>query len=295
MKYQILHEITPLTPNDSYTVFTRTKEKFDFPLHYHEAFELNAIFHGRGVQRVIGNHLGEIGDMELVLVGPNLPHAWVDHKLPAGTVVKEVTIQFHRDLLGDSMLRRNQLSFIRNMFEQSARGILFSAATAEALAPRLLHLNEKNGFDGLLELLSILHTLSVSQNTRLLTEGPPLHQHAGANSRRVQKAMDYMHQHFDKPIALAEVARLASMSEVAFSRFFKTRTGNNFIDTLNDIRLGHACRLLIETTQAISEVAYQCGFNNIANFNRLFKKKKQCTPKAFRESYQKTAGSRVFI
>ncbi|OLY94720.1 AraC family transcriptional regulator [Cnuella takakiae] len=295
MKNQFLHEITPLTQSDCYTVFTRSKTGFDFPLHYHEEFELNAIFHGKGAQRVVGDHIGEIGDMELVLVGPNLKHAWFNHHLAKGAQIQEVTIQFHRDLLDEKMLRRNQLSFIRKMFEQSLRGILFSPETTEALAPRLLNLNQKHGFDGVLELLSILHDLSISRNMKLLADSPMSNEIFSHNSRRVQKAMEYMNHNFDKPVSLGEVARLASMTEVGFSRFFKSRTGNNFIDTLNDIRLGHASRMLIETTQTISEIAYHCGFNNIANFNRIFKKKKNCTPKEFRESYQRTAGTRVFI
>lgn len=102
-----------------------------------------------------------------------------------------------------------------------------------------------------------------------------------------------MNQNFQKPITLAEVAKLNSMTEASFSRFFKTRTGISFMDNLLEIRLGNASRMLIDTTQSVSEIAYECGFNNISNFNRLFKKKKGCTPKEFRENY--SYGSRVFI
>jgi transcriptional regulator GlxA family with amidase domain len=101
-----------------------------------------------------------------------------------------------------------------------------------------------------------------------------------------------MNQNFDKPVALGEVAKLANMSEVAFSRFFKQRTGNTFIDSLTEIRLGHASRMLIDTTQSVAEIAYHCGFNNISNFNRIFRKKKGCTPRDFRESF---SGRRIFI
>lgn len=86
--------------------------------------------------------------------------------------------------------------------------------------------------------------------------------------------MNYTHQNFHCPVSLAEVARLTSMTETAFSRFFKLRTGMTFIDSLTEIRLGHASRLLIETTQTISEIAYDCGFNNISNFNHIFKKER---------------------
>jgi len=103
-----------------------------------------------------------------------------------------------------------------------------------------------------------------------------------------------MKLNFDKQITLTEVAKLANMTEAAFSRFFKSRTGMTFIDSLNEIRLGHASRLLIDTTRSIAEIAYHSGFNNISNFNRIFKKKKSSTPKEFRDSYQ-NFGTRIFV
>ena len=106
--------------------------------------------------------------------------------------------------------------------------------------------------------------------------------------------MKYLHSNFDKNITLAEVSKMASMSEAAFSRFFKIRTGKNFVDTLNEIRIGHASKLLIETTQSINEIAYKCGFNNMSNFNRIFRKKKDCTPREFKEAYN-SYGVRTFI
>jgi len=295
MKDEILKEIIPLTQSDCFTVFSRLKDTFDFPIHYHDELELNLIINAKGAQRVIGDHISEIDEMELVLVGSNLQHAWFSHKCKSKEI-REVTIQFHKDLLDERMLKRNQLSFIRRMIEQSARGIFFSKETASALVERILNLNQKHGFDGVLELLSILHDLSVSRNMQLLSDASFNNtKNFSYNSRRVEKTMQYLNANFDKAITLNEVAKLANMTQTAFSRFFKARTGINFIDSLNDIRLGHASRMLIETTETVSEIAYNCGFNNIANFNRLFKKKKNCTPKEFRESYNKTTGIRVFI
>jgi len=293
---RILREITPLTQSDCFTLFTREKSGFDFPLHFHEEFELNFILNARGARRIVGDHMEEIGDIELVLVGSNLQHGWFTHKC-VNKDIKEVTIQFHKDLLDEKMLRRNQLSFVRTMLERSLRGILFSAETTQSLAPRLLNLSQKHGFDSVLELFSILHDLSISRNMRILSDSTfnNIEQYT-YNSRRVEKALEHMNSNFDKPISLSDVAKLVSMSDVAFSRFFKTRTGNNFIDSLIEIRLGHASRLLIDTTHSIGEIAYRCGFNNMSNFNRVFKKKKNCTPKEFREDYNAVgSGTRVFI
>lgn len=288
----ILREITPLTQNDCFTLFSRVKQEFDFPLHCHEEFELNFIENAKGAQRVIGDHIEEIDDIELVLVGPNLQHAWFTHKCK-DKEIREITIQFHKDLFDDKFLRRNQLNFIRTMFEKSVRGILFSRDTTQQVAPRIIELNRKHGFDSVLELMSILHDLSTSRNMRTLSDSSfNTAEQFNYNSRRIERTFEYMNQNFDKSITLAEVSKLANMSEVAFSRFFKQRSGNTFIDSLTEIRLGHASRMLIDTTQSVAEIAYHCGFNNISNFNRIFRKKKSCTPREFRESF---SGRRIFI
>jgi AraC-like DNA-binding protein len=291
MKKNLLREITPLTQSDCFTLFSRVKSAFDFPLHYHEEFELNFIQHASGAKRVVGDHMEEIDEFELVLVGPNLQHAWFTHRCKSPEI-REVTTQFHKDLFDEKLLKRNQLSFIKTMFDKSSRGILFSKETTMALAPRLMELNQKQGFDSVLELMSILHDLSISRNMRILSDLSFTTEHFTYNGRRVEKTFEHMNKNFDKTITLADVSRLANMSDVSFSRFFRQRTGNTFIDSLTEIRLGHASRLLIESTHSIAEVAYHCGFNNISNFNRIFKKKKGSTPREFRDSF---SGTRIFI
>jgi AraC-like DNA-binding protein len=291
MNGNVMREITPLTPGDCFTIFSRVKQKFDFPLHYHDEYELNLILNARGAKRVVGGHIEVIDDLELVLVGPNVYHAWFTHQCQSESIT-EVTIQFHKDLFDDKFLRRNQLSFVKNMIERSQRGILFSTETISALKDRIHSLNKKNGFDSVLELLSILHDLSISRNMKTLSDSSFSNEQLHYNSRRIEKVFEYMNAHYNMQITLAEVAKIANMPEASFSRFIKKRTGKTFIDSLNEIRLGHASRMLIDTTNTVAEIAYKCGFNNISNFNRIFKRKKFCIPKDFRETY---TGNRVFI
>ncbi len=125
MPTKLLREIIPLTNNDCFTIFSRAKEKFDFPLHYHEEFELNFIQNAKNAQRIIGDHIDTIDDYELVFVGPNLQHGWFNNKCKSKEI-KEITIQFHRDLFDEKFLQRNQMHFIKNMFEKSFHGVLFS-------------------------------------------------------------------------------------------------------------------------------------------------------------------------
>ncbi|MDB5209350.1 MAG: AraC family transcriptional regulator [Sediminibacterium sp.] len=291
-KIQVLREITPLASADCFTIFSHTRSEFDLPIHYHEEFELNFIKNAQGAKRLVGDHVEEIGEYELVLLGPNLQHTWFTHKCTSKEIT-EVTIQFHRDLFDEKFLRRNQLSFIRTMLENSMRGVLFSYETASLIAYRILRLNRKDGFESLSELMSILNELSTSTHTRVLSNSTFNRVELAYNSRRIEKVMEYLNEHFHKPISLCEVASLTNMAESAFSRFFRARTGMTFIDSLTEIRLGHASRLLIATTKSVSEIAYETGFNNISNFNRIFKKKKGCTPKEFKKSY--SAEERLFF
>jgi AraC-like DNA-binding protein len=287
----IQREITPLTQSDCFTVFSRVKKEFNFPLHYHEEYELNFIMNAAGAKRIVGDHIEMIDDLELVLVGSNLSHAWFTHQCKS-EAIHEITIQFHRELFDEKFLRRNQLSFIRSLLERSAKGILFSRETILTIKPRLLELTKKRGFDSVLELMSVLHELSISRQTRVLSTASFVNEQFTYKSRRIEKAFEYMQENYAKGITLAEVAKLVNMTQGSFSRFMKKRTGKTFIDSLNEIRLGHATRLLIDTTHTIAEVSFKCGFNNLSYFNRLFKKKRGCTPKEFRENY---AGTRTFI
>lgn len=292
MNNTILKEITPLTPNDCFTIFSRVKKEFNFPLHFHEEYELNLIMNAKGAKRIIGDHIHEIDDLELVLVGPNLPHAWFTHQCTSKAIT-ELTIQWHKDLFDEKLLRRNQLSFIRKMFEQSSRGISFPKEIIQNVLPRILIMSQRNGFDSVMDLINLLHDLSVSRSMSVLSDHTFVNnQSYNYNSRRLDKVFEFMNDNYHKEISLKDVSSLVSMTEESFSRFIKKRTGNTFINSLNEIRLGHASRMLIDTSHSVTEISYQCGFNNVSNFNRLFKKKKNCTPIEFRENY---SGNRVFI
>jgi AraC-like DNA-binding protein len=291
MAINVMREITPLMPGDCFTIFSRVKQKFDFPLHYHEEYELNLVLNAKGAKRVVGGHMEAIDDLELVLIGPNLYHSWFQHQCQSSEIT-EVTIQFHKDLFDDNLLKRDQLSFLKTMLERAQHGILFSADTVQALRERLLSLDKKTEFDSVLELFSILHDLSISRSMRTLSEPSFTNEKSDHGSRRIGKVFEYMNNNYNKQVSLAEVSRIANMPEASFSRFIKKRTGKTFIDSLNEIRLGHASRMLIDTTSTVAEIAYKCGFNNISNFNRIFKRKKFCIPKEFRETY---TGDRVFI
>lgn len=292
MNHNVIKEVTPLRETECFTVFHREKEKFDFPYHYHEEYELNLILQARGAQRIVGDRMEEIDDFELVLTGPNLPHGWFNHRCITKKII-EVTIQWNKDLFSEHFLNKNQLNFIKRMFELSRFGIKFSKETVEKISPEILSLHKTIGFDSVIKFMLILRELSVSNGVETLVEGDKLlDKSLSFRSRRLDNAFEFMNKHYSTFLTLKEVSDHVNMSEVSFSRFIKKRTGKTFIDNLHEIRLGHATRMLIETSNTVAEICYSCGFNNISNFNRVFKRKKNCTPSEYRINF---SGNRIFI
>jgi len=284
MHKNIHREITPLAPEDSFLVFDRVKQDFDFPIHFHPEFEINFIFNGKGVRRVVGDSLEEIGDIELVMVGPNLVHGWQMHNCKSKKI-HEITLQFHNDLFDGNMLERRIFKPIKDLFLRSSHGILFSEKIAQELKPRIMHLSKIDSIDYFMELISILQDLANSRNQRLLST-QSANNKKFENSSQIKKVYEYIHENFNRKISLNEISELVNMSPVSFNRFIKKRTGKTFIEYTNDTRISYATRWLIETDLSISEISFKCGFNNIANFNRVFKKVKNITPSEFREEFE---------
>ncbi|WP_299627721.1 AraC family transcriptional regulator [uncultured Tenacibaculum sp.] len=283
MNKNIHREITQLSPSDSFLVYYRVKDDFDFPLHFHPEYELNFIHKGSGVRRVIGDHIGEISDYELVLVGPNLPHCWELHNCKQKEI-HEITIHIHNDLLDEKLLSRRVFKSVRDMLNRSIHGISFSEKTIKEIMPRLLELPKTSGIDYFLEFISILHDLSISRNQKLLSTSFSNYNDF-ENSDKIKKVYEYIQNNFSRKISLDEISELVNMTPVSFNRFIKKRTGKTFVSYINNTRVSYASRLLLETDLSVGEIAYKCGFNNLANFNRMFKKIKNSTPSEFRSEF----------
>lgn len=289
----ILREITPLSEKDCFMIFSRKKKEFTFPLHIHAEYELNFIENGKGANRIIGDSVEEIDNLDLALIAsPTLEHGWFTHKCHSKEI-KEVTIQFHSDLFAEQMLNKNQFASVRELFDKAIYGVTFSQETIQSIKSQIYSLaSEPAGAHSVLKLQGILCTLSTSSSVRELSSRSFNPNVQSFDSRRIEKAYNYMLENFDKRVKLSDVSDIIGMTEQAFSRFLKQKTGRNFIDSLNDIKLGHVTRMLVDTNKNIEDICLSCGFNNISNFNRIFKKRKGCTPNEFRENYKE---SKLFI
>lgn len=285
----IIREITPLSDKDCFYIVDRRKKEFTYPLHSHAEFELNYIENAAGVRRIVGDSVEIIGNYDLTLItGEQLEHVWEQYQCKSDNI-REITIQFSSDLFFGNLIHKNQFNSIRKMLDKAKNGLSFPMDSIMKVYKMLDTLStEKNGFFAVIHFLSILYELSLSDNYRSLSSSSFAHSEDSADSRRVVKIYEYINSHYRDSIHLDELAELVGMTPVALSRFFKLRTGKTVTDYIITIRLGHATRLLVDTTDSVTEICYQCGFNNLSNFNRIFRKKKGCTPKEFRENYRKT-------
>jgi len=290
METRVLREITPLGENDFMYVADRHKKEFDYPIHQHEIFELNFVAGASGCRRVVGDSSEVIGDLELVLItSPDLEHVWEQHKCKSEDI-HEVTIQFRLDFdLSTSPFRTNPYKSIYRMLTRAKHGLAFPQEAIMMVYHRIIKLSKiEEGFLAVSELFLILYELSKFDNARELASSAFAKVEVESDSKRILKVKNYIDDHYKDEMSLEQLANLVGMTPTAFSRYFKLRTGKNLSEYIVDIRLGHAARRLVDTTDSVSEICWTCGFNTLSNFNRLFRKRKGCSPTEFREKYQKT-------
>jgi AraC-like DNA-binding protein len=287
---KVIHEITPLMGKDVLYIAERRKREFTYPIHNHNVFELNFVEHAPGVRRIVGDSNEVIGEYDLVLItSPELEHVWEQNTCTSEDI-HEITVHFEFDFSDEnSIFARNPFSSLRKMMNEARKGLSFPLDAIMKVYQLLNTLSDiKDGYYAFMQFMTILYELSKCDGAHTLATSSYAKVEVASDSRRVLKVKNYITQNYQNEIRLSEVASLAGMSPSAFSRFFKLHTGRNLSDYIIDMRLGHASRMLVDSTHSIAEIGYGCGFNNLSNFNRIFKKKKGCSPSEFRENYHKT-------
>ena len=290
---KVLRETPPISDRDCFYIVERHKSEFLYPIHSHQEFELNFVEHGRGVHRVVGDSIEEIGEYDLVLVtGDGLEHAWQQGNCTAPDV-REITIQFSDSLLDERLLSRTQFASFRKMFQKAKLGVAFSMTAIMRVYNYLDGLARmEDRFEQFLVMLKIFYELSQDKDARTLASSSFADVRADRESRRIAKVKEYISNHYAEDLRLEDLAALVGMVPSAFSRFFKQHTTRTLSNYIIDVRLGNAARLLVDTTTSISEICYACGFNNLSNFNRIFKSRRGYTPRDFRALFTK---NRVYV
>lgn len=272
-----LEDISLVKGTSSFYAYRFEVPFFEFKWHYHPEFELTYILKGSGY-RIVGNTYEYFSSGDLVLLGSNLPHTW-SSKVDEMEVSEAVVIQFSKEFIS-SFLELNESVLIKSMLESSSRGLSFE--TNEELVTKIMNLTETKGVESVLNLISILDVLSKKQTSFIAPN--TFHNVVSKKSEmRINKVCLYIQNNFCNKITLQEVASLIYLTESNFCKFFKKATGKTYSDYLNEIRINEACRLLVQTEKTISQLSYECGFETLSYFNRVFQIKKGITPSGYRK------------
>jgi AraC-like DNA-binding protein len=254
---------------------------FDCPWQVHPEYELILVLAGSGY-RIVGDNITQLSSGDMVFVGPGLPHIWQEDQTPGARPIHTLLIQFGEAFLGDGLLKLPALEAVRRLFTRAARGLHITGTTRQKVAALMLQMGRSKGLERIMQFLQILDWLANSKDCHVIASAdfaanPPAYDH-----ERMDRVYQFLSSRLDADLRLAEVAQLVHLSEGAFSRFFRLHTGKTFPRFVNELRVGRACRLLTESEKNITQVAFECGFTNLSNFNRQFLRLKSTSPRQFR-------------
>ncbi|GEP94549.1 helix-turn-helix domain-containing protein [Chitinophaga cymbidii] len=282
-------EHLPKEPGHSFVVRNFDYSYYPTPWHYHPEYEIVLVTESTG-KRFIGDHLSDFGPGNLAFLGPNLPHHYRndDRYYEAGSVLraKSIVVHFTEASLGKDFLELPEAARLRKLFERSLCGLDINGKTHRKVCDRLHEMSGLAGLKRWLCLVDILLEIAESGSVTAITKSP-LVGYNEKESRRLGDVFDWIMANFEHDIRLSEAAAIAEMNENAFSRFFSLRTRKTFSGFVQELRLQKAARLLIENELSVTEVCYECGYNNISNFNRQFLHHYHMNPMKYRRTFLK--------
>ncbi|HEY3235095.1 MAG TPA: AraC family transcriptional regulator [Polyangiaceae bacterium] len=263
-------------------------KRFDAPWHFHPEYELTLIVTGRGV-RWIGDHVGRFSDGDLVLVGSNLPHCWLNDHWRSTKLAHAVVVQFRDDFLGEPFFSRPELAGIRRLMVRSSRGLRFRGVQRDKIAAELRQLADARDGWRLVKVLSALQLCSEADAVDTLSSAGYQPRLNDQDASRLNRTYRYLFEHLEEPVRLEQVAKVAHMTPQAFCRYFKQHSGKTLTSALNELRIANVCRLLLESDASISQACYSSGYNNLTHFNRQFVRRMGITPSGYRLRHQTAA------
>lgn len=279
----------PVAPQSSFSVRHDQKANFGTVWHYHPELELHYVIKGEGV-RLMGDNISNFSSGEIVLLGANLPHTWrCNEEYFQGNPEKEVeaiVIQFLPECLGRYLFGLPEAYLIPKLFEKAKSGLLITGKAKAKLAPLMRQAVHATDLDRIIIFLSILKILSETTETKTIaSEHHAFKQSNESDVQRINKVCNYTLSNYKKEITLDEIASISNLSVTSFCRYFKLITKKTYYDFLIEIRISQACRQLIEDKMPTEVICFECGFNNVSNFYRHFKKITKMTPLEYKKKY----------
>jgi AraC-like DNA-binding protein len=282
MKPKLLDRSTRL--NHSFDLHHHCYPNFLKVWHYHPELELVFIKNSSGT-RFLGDSIKKFQQGDLVLIGENLPHMWLNDPVyferGSDLYAEAQVIHFNKDFAGKDFFKMPELASIKELLEVAKRGILFRGKINLWISEILQEMIGASDFKRFMQFMELLKLLSNESSIEILASPGFVESFKKEENRRLDKIYDYIINHFREEIPLEKVADLAGMNTSSFCRYFKKTTNKTFSHYLNEVRVGFACRLLMEHKHNISETCYACGFNNISNFNRQFKNIAKMSPSEY--------------
>ncbi len=267
--------------------FTFFHEKNPFTLwHYHVEYELVFINKGSG-KRMVGDHIDKFENQDLVLLGPNLPHEWLCepyyYNKEEGFKGDALVIQFVENFLGNTFLKLPENKKLLKTLEDSKRGCIFYGNTKKQIIDLMLQMKFLNKEDRFYELFRLFKILSETYEYRLLSSPNFTSDFNSDDSSSLKNVIAYIMQNFNHKISMKKMLDISNMSSTTFSVMFKKNFNMTFSEYVLKVRVGYSCSLLSDSKLSISQISLDSGFENLSNFNRIFKKIKGITPKEFRK------------
>lgn len=254
-------------------------------IHSHKNFELNLITSGSG-RRIVGNHISSYAKGDLVLLGPNIYHCWEVQETEPDKEAECIVTHFYENIINSDFFNIPELEDLVALLKDAGNGIFFRGKKAEKVAAYLNRMVNLSGLEMYIELLKVFNLLLQIEDREYLSlpsAQPNIHD---KDTDQINKVYEYVFQNIHEGIKLKEAADLVCMEPGSFCRYFKKKTNQTFMDYVKNVRIGIAAKLLAETDKQITQICFECGYNNLANFNHYFKDIMKKTPSEYRKDFK---------
>lgn len=254
-------------------------------IHSHKNFELNLITAGSG-RRIVGNHISSYTPGDLVLLGPNISHCWEVLETDEGMEPECVVTHFYENIISSDFFNIPELEEVVDLLKKAHSGILFKGPKTEKVAASLNRMVELKGLERYIQLLKVFNLLLKIEDREYLALPSALPNTYDKDREQIDKIYEYVFQNVQEGINLKDAAKLVYMEPSSFCRYFKKKTSQTFMEYVKSVRIGIAAKLLAETDKPVTHICYECGYNNLANFNHYFKVIMKKTPSEYRKDFK---------
>ena len=254
-------------------------------IHSHKNFELNFIVSGAG-RRIVGNNISSFECNDLVLLGPEVPHCWEILESDKDKPPKCITIHFYENLIRSDFFNIPELEEVESLLKDASRGISFKGSKAKEIKKTLSQMVSLTGLESYIELLKVFNKLLKNTNREYLADTKVYSANFSKDLGQINKVYEYVFINIEEGIKLKEAADLINMAPGSFCRYFKKKTKLTFMEYVKKVRIGLAAKMLVETDKSITQICYDSGYNNLANFNFYFKSIMGSTPSEYRSLYR---------